>query len=148
PVYVMDIYKPDSFPQTIQTPMWKIGYGKDNNFYSFVKIQIASDQPAYKIHSGDSLTINTNTFIPPHYLNYLQQHPEINPSVIIGSFQNTYIVKDADTHLRLQDLVSYPVRKFSIFPGLPKGIYSIYFAIESNDGIYTRNSERIKLTVD
>ncbi|GAC1489098.1 MAG: hypothetical protein NVS1B13_18130 [Flavisolibacter sp.] len=104
-VIVMDIYKPDSFPYTIKTPLWTIGYGQDNSFYSFVKIEIEASPISNTIHQEDSLSLQTYSLIPTHYINYLRQHRQVNPAIIIGALNNNHVAGDFSTGLSLQDFV-------------------------------------------
>lgn len=146
-VYVLDIYKTDSFPSSIQAPLWKVGYGEVNNYHSFIKVIITASVSEYRLKSTDSLSITFNTEIPPYYLNYLRQHHEVNEHIILGFFKNDVHYKSIETDLMLQDMVLHPSQTIKVFPSLSPGNYSFLFAINSNAGMYTANSSKIKLQV-
>jgi len=146
PVYVMDIYGLNRFQDSVQTPLYAIGYSYDSSYNSFAKIIFSAQEQS--INSSDSLKIDFVLTIPAYYKNYLQNHPEVNPKIAIAFFDGQKMIKHIEASVRLQDLVNGSINNLSIFTGLPKGAYFIRFGIMSDSGLYTHNSDKIKLEAE
>ncbi len=147
-VYIFDIYSRDFLPEKIQTPLGTVWFGSVNNYHSFVKISVTPSKDKYSITEKDSLPLLINTAIPPFYLNYLKLHPEVNEDIKLGVFKGIgHYRRDIPCSITLKDLITRTAQTIKVLPNLPPGNYSLLFAINSNGGMYTANSRKIKLTV-
>ncbi|RYZ30675.1 MAG: glycosyltransferase family 39 protein [Chitinophagaceae bacterium] len=145
PVYVLDIYDLQRFEDSIQTPLYQVGYGFDSSYHSFAKIIFSTKEQT--ISSTDSLTINFTVNVPSYYRDYLLQHPEINPEIILAFFDNSQMLNYQKLPFTLQDVVRKNIRRFSLLPALPKGEYFMRLGVAADSGFYSHNSEKIKLVV-
>jgi len=145
PVYVLDIYDLQRFEDSIKTPLYKVGYGYDSSYHSFAKIIFSTKEQT--INSTDSLKINFTVDVPPYYRNYLLQHADINPEIILAFFDNSQMLNYQKLPFSLQDVVRKNINSFSLFPALPKGEYFMRFGVAADSGFYSHNSEKIKLVV-
>ena len=148
PVYVMDIYKTDTFPQKIKTPLWTIGYTKEDFYYSFIKVRFEPHQSIYNISNSDSLTIPFTVTIPSYYRSFLLQHPEIDVPLKIALLDREFPIKEIYTGYCLHDLLSNNIHQVTIDPRLLKGKYICMFVLPSSDGTFTRNSDKIILHIE
>jgi hypothetical protein len=145
PVYILDIYNLETFDDSLQAKLWKIGMNKDSSFRSFARIMLRSKRVPGNMKAGETILLQLQVSMPDHYRAYLQQHPEVNYPVKVGVFQNRDWVQDIETPLRLQDLwkqeqVSVPIR-------LPAGDYFLRVAIGTSTTVFTHNSDKINLQV-
>jgi hypothetical protein len=147
-VCVMDIYRVDTFPAILRTPMWKVGYRRDSNFNSFKKISIKTDHDKYTLKTGDTLRVAATCSVPQKYFDFLRQHPEINQPIRIGVFNGSRWVKDIPCPVSLREIVNDTVAAIAVVPHLPHGTYTARFAIHSDPNVYTINSENFKLVVE
>ena len=145
PVYILDIYSLHRFPDSIQTPLYHVGYVFDSSYHSFAKIVFKAERQTIK--TGDSLQMNFDVSVPAHYRNYLLQHPEINPNIILVISSGRDIVQRIDLPFALQDVVQKKVGSLSVFTQLPSGKYVIRFGVMSDSGFPSHNSEKIDLEV-
>ena len=145
PVYVMDIYGVERYQDSIQTPLYLIGYRYDSSYHSFAKI-IFSAKDQY-INSLDSLQIGFTLDVPVHYKTYLENHPEVNPKIAIAFFDGQKMIKYTELPFRLQDVIRLKLSHLSILHSLDKGNYFLRFGIMSDSDLYTHNSDKIKLEV-
>ena len=148
PVYIMDIYRTDTFPNRIKTPLWTIGYTKENFYYSFVKVRFTPEQLNYKIGSSDLLKLSFTVTLPLKYKSFLLQHPEVDVPLKIALLDREFPIKEIYTGYCLQDFISKDIHSISIDPRLMKGSYNVYFILGSSDGTYTRNSEKVNLGIE
>jgi hypothetical protein len=146
-LYVMDIYRTDTFPNKIKTPLWTVGYTKENFYYSFVKIRFTPQQDHYRIGSSDLLKIRCSVTIPPDYRSFLLTHPEIDVPLKIALLDREYPIKEIYTGYCLQDILKDSIQQVTIDPRLLKGNYISMFVLGTSDGTFTRNSDKIKLEV-
>jgi hypothetical protein len=147
PVYFLDIYNLQRFPDSMKTPIGWIGYRYDSSFVSFAKVKIESTGSQYKIRQTDSLTISAVTKMPAAYYNFITVNNELPSKIIISVFNKFGWIKDYDTPLTIQQ-VTQSKFQFTFYPQLEKGNYYLLFAIGT--GIYnaTHNSDKIKLVVE
>lgn len=145
PVYVMDIYGIDRFQDSIETPLYTIGFSYDSSYHSFSKIMFKAEDQTLRI--SDSLTINFTVDIPTHYRTYLHQHPEVDESIALAFFDGQKMVKYIALPFSLQQLLNKNIRTLRVFPALPQGAYFMRFGIMSDSQLYTHNSEKIKLKI-
>ncbi|HUC81295.1 MAG TPA: glycosyltransferase family 39 protein [Flavisolibacter sp.] len=145
PVYVMDIFGLERFQKRIETPLYTVGFSYDSSYHSFAKIMFKAEEQKATI--SDSLTINFTLDVPALYKTYLAQHPEVDQAIALAFFEGQTMVKQIDLPFTLQDLLNKNITSLRVFPGLGKGDYFMRFGIMSDSGLFTHNSEKIKLTV-
>lgn len=144
----MDIYRTDTFPNRIKTPLWTIGFTKESFYYSFVKVRFTPEQLNYKIGSSDLLKLSFTVTLPLKYKSFLLQHPEVDVPLKIALLDREFPIKEIYTGYCLQDFISKDIHSISIDPRLMKGSYNVYFILGSSDGTYTRNSEKVNLGIE
>ena len=145
PVYILDIYGLHRFPDSIQTPLYHVGYVYDSSYHSFAKITFRAKELSIK--TTDSLKMNFDVDVPGHYKRYLSLHPEISPNITLAIFQGRDLIKQIGLPFLLQDVVQKNIRSLSVFAGLSPGEYVMRFGVMSDSGFYLHNSEKIKLEV-
>lgn len=145
PVYIMDIYNVDKHQHQIETPLFTVGYSFDSAYHSFAKIQFNAKEQSIAL--DDSLKFEFELIVPAHYQQYLQHHPEVNPSIALGIFDGQKMVKQIELPYMLQDVLRKNIRHVALRPALPKGTYFIRFGVMCDSGLFTHNSEKIKLTI-
>jgi len=156
PVYLLDKYGLERFKDSLNTPIGWIGYRYDSSLASFAKIRIGASVRSVQPNGYDLLG---EAFVPPLYEKYIEQHPNLKATVIVGVFDKQGWIKDCLTDLTLEQLVYGQFYKqgpmaakkgtflIGINPQLPKGKYYLRFAIGVGDYYPTHNSEKIPLTV-
>jgi hypothetical protein len=147
PVYEMDIYDTETFQHTLKTPLWTIGYSLDTNYHSFVKVSIDPGISEMTSINLDTMSVYCKATIPPNYTNYLNNHPQVNAPVGMAFFKDGSLIKNIYCGITLRDLLQDKIHTIAVIPQLPKGTYSFAFGIQADNGIYTRNSEAVKLIV-
>jgi hypothetical protein len=145
PVYNMDIYGINRFEDSIKTPLYTIGYRYDSSFHSFGKIMFASED--YVMKKTDSLQLKFSISIPQQYKDYLAQHAEVNPTIAIAIFGGQQVIKTIELPFLLQQLIAGNIQNTTIFPALEQGDYFMRIGIMSDAGLYTHNSDKIKLKI-
>ena len=148
PVYDLDIYGVDKYPDSIQATLWNVGFRYDSSFHSFAKIQVRTDRTFCRVPSGDSCTIRLLAAIPSYYQMYLEAHPEVDEPVKIGIFREQTWTKDVPCNLTLRQLLLHPAQQIDLVPELPKGTYFFEFAIGTDTPFFTHNSNKIRLEVE
>jgi Dolichyl-phosphate-mannose-protein mannosyltransferase len=146
-IYFFDIYNTDSFPAVIQTPLWKLGYAYQPQFYSFARVTIQPERTEYVAVAGDAVTIHFTTAFPQAHRAFLAAHPSVDVPVILGVFQGRNKIRDIACPFTLQQLRTQQITQVSLRPLLPPGNYNLRFSMNSSVGIYSHNSEKIKLKV-
>lgn len=147
PVYFLDIYDIDRFPETLKTPIGTIGYRLDSSFASFAKIKIETDEKRFRIRETDSLTLSGLVKMPEAYSNYIKEHNGLKSRIILSVFNIYGWIKDFETTLTIQDIAQIGFH-FPFYPQLEKGDYFLLFAIGIDFYYPTHNSDKIRLTVD
>lgn len=133
---------------SIQTPNFMLYYATDSAFHAFGKIMLHPAKKAYRLAFEQPLMITATATVPDHYRAYLQQHPEVNAPLKIGVFQKNTFLFDLPLHVTLQQLVQHPAQRFFLPLNLEKGTYFLRFAIGSDGGWYTHNSDKIPVVVE
>lgn len=146
PVYILDIYDLHHLEDSIKAPLYTVGYKYDSSYHSFAKIQFRSS--AYTIKEGDSLSLHFTVDILNHYKAYLQNHPEVDPSIAIVIFRGRERISHIEAPFTLQQLLRKNISRWRLLPSLPKGEYFFRFGIMSDSKLYAHNSEKIQLTVN
>jgi hypothetical protein len=147
PVYFLDIYNMQSFPDSMKTPLGWIGYRYDSSFASFAKVKIETDASNIKIRQTDSVTIDAETIMPLVYKNYITGHSGLHSKIIISVFNKYGWIKDFDTPLTIRQILQGNFH-FTFYPQLGKGNYYLLFAISAGPYYPTHNSDKIKLKVE
>jgi hypothetical protein len=132
---------------SIQTSNGVLYYAIDSAFHSFAKVMLQPEKSSYINTFEQPLMIKATAIIPAHYRAYLLQHPEVNAPVKVGVFQNNSFLFDVPVHITLQQLVQHPEQQFLLPLNLQKGKYFMRFAIGSDWGWFTHNSDKIDITV-
>lgn len=145
PVYILDIYELHRFRDSVQTPLYHVGYAFDSSYNSFAKIIFSAKEQV--MVSGDSLKIDFAVDVPSHYQTYLTEHPQINPKIALALFEERDIVKYIELPFLLQDVVQKGIHSVTVFPALAKGEYFMRFGVMSDSGLYSHNSEKIRLVI-
>jgi hypothetical protein len=147
PVYFMDIYSPSGFEDSVKGSWFSVGFTYDSVFLSFAKVQLTPAVNKYRIKDTDSLDITAHIAIPAHYLNYLNEHPEVNEPVKLSVFKGEHLVTDLDLPVALQQLAIEKQHRFVVHPPLPKGRYRLQFSIGAYTGM-THNSDKFDLFIE
>jgi hypothetical protein len=145
-IYLLDIYGVNRFPDSLHTPIGWIGYRYDSSFASFAKLIFKYSGSPIKIKQGDSTSIAATPEMPEQYKQYIQSHPEIASTVLIGIYNKKGWIKDIPTSLTVHQLTGQPVT-VSINPQLPPGHYYLRFAIGVEGYYPTHNSEKIEVKI-
>ena len=148
PVFILDIYFPDSFQNKIKTNLGWVRYKYDSSFSSFAKVQFVSNQKI--IHGKEHLpvTIHIKPELPQKYLSYIQSHPGLRIEVVAGIFNKYGWIKDLPVPVSLPLLVEQD-NTLQLFPRLDKGNYYLIFSLYHIGTLTaTHNSEKIKLVVE
>ncbi len=145
-VYVMDIYHLDSFTDSIQARIWKVGFTADSSFHSFARVWIECERFNSAFHESDSLVLHLRVNMPEYYKNYLSRHSEIDEPIIVSFFKGKEWLKDVNPGCTLQALARN-LQQIIIFPYLEKGKYYLLFAVKSSTDLFTCNSEKIGISI-
>jgi hypothetical protein len=148
PVYIWDANDSLALKDSIPSSVGVIHYNYDSSFHSFTKILINAEKRNYSIGENEPLIVKTTVSVPPHYKSYLQQHPQIDFPVKVGVFEKNSLLKDVPTNLTLQQLVQKESHSFTLPLQLAKGKYFFRFAIGSDGGWFTHNSNKINVEVE
>jgi hypothetical protein len=146
PVYILDIYNVQSFPDSVKAPLFTVGYRFDSSFHSFAKVQFRSSN--YKLKTTDSLHLHFTINIPEHYRRFLQSHPGVDEKIALVIFKARDRVKIVEAPFTLQQVMRNNLTEWPLFAALPKGNYFFRFGVMSDSELYTHNSEKIGLTID
>lgn len=147
PVYVLDIYNLDQFPDSLKTPIGWIGFKFDSSFSSLAKITIECVQKKIKIKKDESFRLNGIAKTPPHYYNYISRHPELETTITLGVFNTIGWIKDLPVP---PDITEISRKGFELKYNLQlsKGKYYLRFAISAGRTLPTHNSDKILLVVE
>jgi hypothetical protein len=147
-VYRVDIYDINTYQDSIQATLWKVGFTKDTNYRSFAKVEIKPAKESYTVKHGQTLSVDFSTIFPKQYFEYLVAHPTVNEKIKFVVYQKQDVVKVIDCPFTLRDLVRKPVQNLSAVLDLPVHRYDFIFSIGSADRWFTHNSYRTKLVVE
>ncbi|MCU7550905.1 glycosyltransferase family 39 protein [Chitinophagaceae bacterium LB-8] len=147
PVFIWDANDSLAMQDSIPSSVGVIHYSYDSSFHSFTKIMIKAEERNYTIGENEPLNIKATVSVPPYYKSYLQQHPQIDFPVKLGVFEMNSLLKDIPANITLQQLVQKEAHAFTLPLQLPKGKYFLRFAIGSDGGWFTHNSDKINVEV-
>lgn len=138
----------DIAQDSISTPKGMVYYTIDSSFHSFSKVMVQPGRKRYVITYEQPMILKATARVPAFYKAYLQSHPDVDAPVKLGVFRNNEFLFDIPLHRTLQQLVQQPAQQFFVPINLPKGKYFMRFAIGTDYGWYTHNSDKIDLVVE
>jgi len=148
PVYLMDIYYPDSFKTEIKTNIGWVRYKYDSSFSSFAKVQFIPTENIIRIKEDSLLSITIKPNCPAHYLAYIRSHPGLRIKTVVGVFNKYDWLRDIQVGLSLSQLVQQQ-NTLTLNTHLPKGRYYLIFSIYHIGTLTpTHNSKKIELIVE
>lgn len=148
PVYLIDHIKSIAAEDSMQTPLGNIHYAYDSNFHSFTKLMFVPEKKEYLIKQNEAFTLAARLSLPYKYGQYLSENRYAYDSVKLGVYNKQKWIKDIKLHLSLQQLIPDFKLKLQLNPQLRKGTYFLRFAVRSDAGFFTHNSDKIKLEVE
>lgn len=149
PVYFLDIYDLNRFPDSLKTPIGYVGYKYDSSFVSFGTISIRTSESNYKIKEQDSLRMNCSYLMTRWQSGFLFEHPGIKHSISLVFFQKRKVVAERILPITLDRWIRQSLDTvIALKPNLPKGHYQMMFSIAVPGYNPTHNSEKIKLRVE
>ena len=147
PVYILDIYDPDSFQTRVSTTIGTLNYKYDSAFSSFAKVKFVSPQKTIAVDKRKSIEIKVNAELPKLYYNYIITHPFLETKIVMGIFNKYGWIKDLPVPYSLYEMVQQQ-RSLHFDMQLPPGKYYLLFSIyHVGTVVATHNSEKIKLIV-
>lgn len=147
PVYLLDPGKHIRPSGHMQTPIGDFYYAYDSSFHSFAKLLFLPEKKRYRIKQGENFVLRLKPTMPGRYAQYAKTNSTSYP-VKIGVFDEQKWVKDLNLHLSLKALLQHNPIQILISPALPKGTYFLRFAVGSDMGFFTHNSDKIKIEVE
>ncbi|MEI6950499.1 glycosyltransferase family 39 protein [Paraflavisolibacter sp. H34] len=147
PVVVFNAPTPEGPQDSLATPIGTIHYSFDSSFHSFSKVMVRPQEKDYATTGNGEVVLNAATTLPDAYRKYLLEHPQVDFPVKAGLFDKKGWLKDVELPLTLQQLVRQQTVSVRIRPELPEGTYFIRFAIGSDAGWFSHNSDKIKLLI-
>jgi hypothetical protein len=150
PVYFLDIYELNRFPDSLKTTIGYVGYRYDSSFLSFETFNIHFTAKN-RIHQGESLRVNYGGIPMPGtpQLSYLYKYPQSQYSVKLVFFQGKKIVTEVPVSLDIGRIwKKLEHLSFTLKPDLPKGHYQMMLSFAVPGYNPTHNSEKIKLVVE
>lgn len=148
PIYFLDKYALERFPDSLETPIGWVGYRYDSSLASFARIKIQVPPGSLKAREGEPLTLRCSFAMPGQYRRFILSHQDLNDSTLIGVFSKYGWIKDIPTSLTLQQMVKEENVVLTISPALPKGNYFLRFSIREGWTNGTHNSDKIELVID
>ncbi len=147
PVYIVDPEVPALHIDSMQTPLGNLHYSLDSNFYSFGKLMFVPEKKEYILNEHESLLLHAKLIVPDRYTQLLGKSSMGKYPIKIGVFNQQKWLQDIDPGIYLNEVISNKTLEVPINLALLKGTYYLRFAILSDAGWYTHNSEKIRLTV-
>lgn len=147
PAYLIDHYKMHQQADSIQTGMGMLFFTLDSSFHSFGRLMFTPEKKAYSVKEGEPFTLKAGIDIPAPYEQYLRGKTEMAYPVKLGISNEQKWIKDFDWNATLQQLLSEKEIEVPVRLDVPKGIYFIRFAVSSDAGLFTHNSDKIRVEV-
>jgi hypothetical protein len=146
PVYFLDIYDLDRFPQKIMTPIGEVGYRYDSAFLSFSGIKFNIERPGYRLKAGNPLILKGDIKMDDEYREVLNRHVHAPVTINLMVFKNKKIIKEIQLPL---SIFSQPEQfDCTINLSLPVGHYQSCISIVVSGYNPTHNSNLISLVVE
>lgn len=133
---------------SMRTPMGLLYFAVDSAFHAFGKVMIRPERKAYALASEQPLGLTATASIPAHYAAYLKKHPQVDAPMKVGVFEGQKFLFDIPLTQTLQELVHQPKQQYFLPLNLLHGNYFLRFALGSDAGWFTHNSDKISLTVE
>jgi hypothetical protein len=147
PVFVLDVYNRDSFPNKIFTPIDTVAYKFEPDWGSFAKVQFTPDQREYHVVQNRSCSIQITPQLSKQYYDYIMDHPGMDIRIVAGVFDKYGWIEDLKISNSLYELIQGP-HQISLTPEVKAGKYYIIISILHVGTITpTHNSEKIPLEV-
>jgi hypothetical protein len=148
PVYVLDVYNRDSFPNEIPTPIDTVAYKFEKDWGSFGKLQFLPEKKTYRAKQNQSFNIRITPKLSQQYYHYIMSHPGMDIRIVAGVFDKYGWIEDLKIPTSLYELVKGP-NEISLSPTVKPGKYFIIIAILHVGTInISHNSEKIALIVE
>jgi len=147
PVYVIDPQASYSNLDSMQTPIGNLRYAMDSAFYSFGGIAFIPANKKYLVKEGQPFILRAS-FKGNDYEPYLQQGFTTLWKIKLGVYDKQKWIQDVNLHLSLQQLFTMQTLAIPVNLKLQKGTYYLRFAIQSDAGWFTHNSDKIKLVIE
>jgi hypothetical protein len=142
-VFIADIYGINTFSDSVKTKKGWVGFSFDSMYAALGGIRMIIKQKSIDLDSA-YVTINITPQVPKEYQSFLQSHPDINGTLLIGIFKGKDIVKELNLEITAQEIAkqtsSFPI---SIARRLPRGRYDIRLGIKAKNYLTTHNSETL-----
>jgi len=148
PVYFLDIYDLWRFPDTLKTPIGTIGYKYDSSFLSFAKVKIEVLPKKIIAGPNDSIHLNCRFIVPPHYADFIKEHPLLSDTTRIGIGNTEGWIRNIITPFTLHQMILQKEGILQIHPQLPKGKYFLQLGINCGYRNATHNSDKIELIIE
>jgi hypothetical protein len=145
PVFFMDIYGIQRFPDSLNTTIGTIGYRYDSSFSSFAGVQFQTGHSSYRIRANELLLLQGNINMPDAYRVFLS-HGGSNAQVSLFIFKEKTVIREL---LLSQQLNTGSSKAFlyTVSTGLSPGIYTGIISVTVPGYNPTHNSEKIKIIV-
>ncbi|HZF64254.1 MAG TPA: glycosyltransferase family 39 protein [Chitinophagaceae bacterium] len=147
-VYIADTDSAFADKSFFVTPLGKLYYFKEDNFHSFARLMFVPEQESLSCRKGDQLNFSVTISLPIKYYEYLTSATAGVYPVKIGVFTKEKWIKDIELPLPIRHFLQESKTVVTIDPQLSEGSYFLRFAVASDAGIYTHNSEKIPLQVN
>ena len=147
PVYYVDNFGMNRFPDSLKTSFGWLGYRYDSAFLSLAKINIDPAEKKIFLKEDDSITITATTSMPAHYHDFISRRPGQAVKLVVAFFDKQGWLKDDEKPISLGQLLQNPFQ-FAVRPGLPKGKYDMQLGLAVSDYFPTQNSAKIRLVVE
>jgi hypothetical protein len=150
PVYFIDIYHLNRFPDSLNTPIGYVGYRYDSSFLSFGTFPV----PFFgkqRIREEDSLRIfyGGASIAGKPQLGYLTKRPQSTYRVNLVFFQGKRVIKEIPVSLNMNRIFEKSGNLFfTVKPNLPKGRYQIMLSFAVPGYNSTHNSKKLNLEID
>jgi hypothetical protein len=146
PVYVIDPEADYINIDSMQTPIGNLHYALDSAFHSFGNILFIPERKEYMVKKGESLVLHAS-LKPGKYESYLQENFISPLKIKLGIYDKQKWIQDVDFPVSLNQLLSSQRVAIPLSLDLPGGTYYLRFAIQSDAGWFTHNSDKIKLVI-
>jgi hypothetical protein len=146
PVYIVDPETSYDAVDSLATPIGMLHYAIDSSFHSFGKLMFVPAETNFTIKPNETFVLRARAVIPKLYSgldsNMLNDYP-----IKIGVFDKQKWLKDIDVATTLGHLSSNNFIKIPIQLDFSPGTYYLRFAVQSDAGWFTHNSDKIKVEI-
>lgn len=146
PVYIIDADTTYAQTDSLETTIGNLHYSFDSSFHSFTKVMFTPTKKEYVLNLNTPLVLTASIDIPSQYKTYLQTSGA-DYKFKLGVYNKQKWIEDINLDLTLQTAIKQKTMSIEISPKLENGTYFLRFAVESDAGWFTHNSDKIKLEV-